>query len=157
MIKSIILSTMVAALFVGCGGLETATTGTSGSGGSNASTLDTSDANQFIITTTANNVGTSATYYHVAQEIDNASLNTVLNTGTNYSGTITTTCVKGTVSATTVQYACTTVHNTSAPFNIPNSANNVTLNIGETNKVYQAELTLSNGATRTQVGTITAQ
>jgi hypothetical protein len=89
--------------------------------------------------------------------MENASLNTVFDQGTNYTGTVTTTCVRGTATTTRVTYTCTSVYNTSAPFATPDVVNTVNFNIGDTIQVYQNEASLQAGIKKTNIGSFVIQ
>jgi hypothetical protein len=157
--KNILLGLAMAGMLINCGGTNSALpgVGSSSSGGTNTTTLDASNLNSIVLTTTANNVGASATYYHVSQSMENASLNEVFNQGTNYTGTLTTTCVRGTATTTSVSYTCTSVYNTSAPFATPDVVRTVNFNIGDTIQVYQNEPSLQAGTKKTSIGSFVVQ
>jgi len=151
-------SKVIAIVFItllsGCGSDVTAPS--SSSNGTNTTSLNTSDPNQFVITVTANNVGSSASYYHVLYGMDNSIGNSVLSNGTNYTGSLTATCVQGTVTATTTQFACTVHYNTSSPIGDPADAiSTITLNRGQSYRVFQEQLVLTSSNVVTEVGTIT--
>ena len=156
--KYIVLSLMVAGMLVSCGGTDSGLPSSSGSsGGVNTTTLDASNPNNIVITTSANNVGVSATYYHVSQSMDNASLNEVFNRGTNYTGSLTTTCVRGTATTIRATYTCTSVYNTSSPLASPDIVKTISLNLGETIQVFQNEYSLQAGTKKTGVGSFVVQ
>ncbi len=160
--KSIILGLIISGMLISCGGTDSGLPGSVGSsggssGGVNTTTLDASNPNSIVITTSANDVGISATYYHVSQSMDNASLNEVFNQGTNYTGTLTTTCARGTATTIDVTYTCTSVYNTSAPFSIPDTVKTIRLNLGDTIQVYQNEISLQGGTKKTNIGSFVVQ
>ncbi len=159
---SIIAGLMVALLATACGSDATSNLVNSGSSssstGSNTTTLNASNLNTIVITTTANNVGASATYYNVSHFVDNSAGNNVFNAGTNYSGTIVTTCVRGTPTTIVVPYTCTTTYGqTSAPFNAPDNVQTVRFTIGETYTVRQEERVLLGATQSTTVGSFVMQ
>ena len=156
--KILLLSLAIAGALISCGGTDSGLPGTSSaSSGTNTTTLNASNPNSIVITTSANNVGVSATYYHVSQSMDNASLNEVFNQGTNYTGTLTTTCVRGTATTIRASYTCTSVYNTSSPIASPDVVKTINLNLGETIQVYQNEYSLQGGTKKTSVGSFVVQ
>ena len=154
--KKIIMMGLVAML-AACGVDTSSIPGaTSGSSGVNTTTLDTSNIQNIVITTTAQDVGSAATYYAVSANVDDAAGNTKLHHNANYTGTVTTTCVQAAVFTTTAQYDCTTVYNVNSPLgNIKPVTSKVTFNLGQPYRVYQRQNRLTASPVITEVGTIT--
>ncbi len=111
------------------------------SSSSNSTKLTWNDTHtDFTITTKVNNVGATAKYYHVGHLISDTNDKNVLQEGVNYTGTITTTCVRELMTSTFIQYDCTTHRETSSPVGDPkDETKTITLYDNKKYKVFLEE------------------
>lgn len=133
LISVISISMVISLGLSACGEDSSTISNMNNSNGTNKTTLNVLPT-LFTINTSAQNVGTSADYFYVGQEMINASQNSIFNTGTANTGSVITTCVFSapTPNGLANEYNCLSTYDTTALFRIPDSAEKLILNKGET-------------------------
>jgi len=144
--KNLLIAISIAILSFGC------TSDITGSSGKNKTKLNLENMdNKFTITTTAKNL---TDYYHVNHYIVNSSGTKILDEGTNYEGTVITTCTRSVISSSYIDYSCITHWDTKSPVGDQNDERqNIRLYDSSDYNVFLKENSFNNSKT-TKIGLI---